>query len=95
MQIDNNDETYERFMKYESWLKIFLNKELVLVKSLEDQKQETSSKLVDELNVDAEHRELYSVMNEIWWIIWNLFFTFSYYENFEKLFKWKCSSEID
>jgi hypothetical protein len=47
-------------------LRIFLNKELVLVKSLEDQKQETSSKLVDELNVDAEHKELYSVMNEIW-----------------------------
>jgi hypothetical protein len=29
--------------------------------------------LVDELNVDVEHKELYSVMNEIWWIIWNLF----------------------
>ena len=73
MQIDNTDETYERFLKYESWLRISLNKELALVKSVEEQKQETASVLVDELNVDAEHKELYSVMNEIWWIIWNLF----------------------
>jgi hypothetical protein len=43
-----------------------LNKELVLVKSVEEQKQETASVLVDELNVDVEHKELYSVMNEIW-----------------------------
>jgi hypothetical protein len=43
-----------------------LNKELALVKSVEEQKQETASVLVDELNVDAEHKELYSVMNEIW-----------------------------
>ena len=73
IQIDNTDETYERFMKYESWLRVSINNTVALYKSVEDQKQKTEKALFDELGVDKEHQELYSLMNELWWIIWHLF----------------------
>ena len=73
IQIDNTDETYERFQKHESWLAISLNNSVALYKPVEEQKDATWWDLVDNLNVDKEHKELYSVMNELWWIIWHLF----------------------
>jgi hypothetical protein len=39
---------------------------MVLNKSVEEQKQETEKALFDELGVDKEHQELYSLMNELW-----------------------------
>ena len=73
IQIDNTDETYERFQKYESWLRISLNNNVALFKSVEEQKEATWWDLVEDLNMDEEHKEFYSLMNDLRWIIWHLY----------------------
>ena len=73
IQIDNTDETYERFCRYESWLRIIFNNKVALFKPVEEQKLQIWDNLADNLNLDSEHREFYKIMNELWWIIWHLY----------------------